>query len=142
MSDFTLVTRPEGTWGFAKAPVADALTPTADVEPDADVAAWYTSVRPRLEPHLRDGALNAVTLLLEGELDDLVDPQRPGRTAQVETVRGELRRFVAALRDTPNAFEWRSTSTGGLDISRETGKTRYLGGQSSPGFAFFPNDGE
>ena len=59
----------------------------------------------------------------------------------IAAVRGELERFVDALRENSAAFEWEATSTGGLDIDPLTGKTLYVGGQSG-GFSFFPNESQ
>ena len=136
---YKVASAPDGTW-LVGVPDAPLLAPAVDAAPDADVATWYYSVRPRLEPHVGDPArLGVVAQLLHGELDDLGDPERPARMSQIASVRTELERFVATLKESPAAFSWQSTSTGGLDIDPMTGKTRYVGGQAERGFSFFPD---
>ena len=136
---FAISTRPDGGWAVD---VPEPAAPAApeDAPPDSDVVRFYSHVRSVLEPHVGDrAALGAVEQLLLDELADLEDPKRPSRMAQIASVRTELARFVAALKESPSAFAWRGSSTGGLDIDPQTGKTLYRGGQES-GYSFFPDE--
>lgn len=141
---FQLHTRGDGTWGVdVNEDVKDGELPVGEepadgTQPDADVVAFYRSVRPRLESHIGDpAALGVVAALLADELEDLKDPQRPNRMAQIETVERELQQFVAALKEFPAAFTWTAHSAGGVDFD----STAWHGGQVD-GLAFFPDNAE